>query len=921
MAFPQTPRAVKVEFFLNGGWVDVTSDVYVRDDIQIGRGGKDENSSPEPSTCAMTLNNRSGNYSPRNPTGIYYGSIGRNTPIRVTIEQVSDTFTRTTSNGWGSTDTGQAWSTTGTGGTVAASDFATTGTTGTHSVPVVAANRATYLSSVVYRDIDVAVTLTSVGFTNVTGAAIEPANIILRGLSTTDYYYANVSIDASELISVGIKHFDGTVSVASVSTGITFTGQTLRVRAQCEGPLFRVKVWATSGSEPYAWNVTGRLDSTVRKGFIGIRSGVITGNTNTKPIVFTYDNFMVRSMRFFGEVSAWPQRWDVSGNDVYVPIEAAGLRRRMGQGVSPVRSALRRFWSQSAPNLVAYWPMEDGKESLAISPGIPGVLPMTVNTKGGLGQDSLFDFASYNDLPASSPLPTLGKAWLAGNIPTYTPSSTLRIIWFMHAPQTPLPDVTVISQIFFSGSLLALQLTFRNADGSLSLEGFNRQGTSTGVLSTGPISFELVDNSSLVVIDLTQSGGNINWSLSTFFIGDTLLNQANGTITGFTFGNVILIGFDPYIECKGTSIGHCVVKSPGGSAPGTLSAFNAYAGDPATIGGETHGQRIDRLASENSLTIGGMGSRSNTDLAGPQRVDTLLNLLDSMVDSDFGILTELKGDSGLAFRTRSSLYNQTAAFDLNYTSGQVSPPLEPMDDDQQTRNDITVSRDGGSDVRAQLLTGRMSVLDPSLGGVGRYDNQATVSVAYDSQLANRATWLLASGTTDETRYPTITVEIANPNVTSMDAAILDADIGDRLTISNPKTGQTPDQISQIIRGYTETISMYSHEISFNCSPESPYAVLRTDSGYKVDSDTSTLVSGVSSSATSLSVATTGQLWTTSAGAMPIQIRVAGEVMNVTAISGTSSPQTFTVTRSVNGIVKAQSAGAVVSLFKDTPLAL
>jgi hypothetical protein len=36
-------------------------------------------------------------------------------------------------------------------------------------------------------------------------------------------------------------------------------------------------------------------------------------------------------------------------------------------------------------------------------------------------------------------------------------------------------------------------------------------------------------------------------------------------------------------------------------------------------------------------------------------------------------------------------------------------------------------------------------------------------------------------------------------------------------------------------------------------------------------------------------------------------------MTVTNISGLSSPQTFTVTRSTNGVVKAQAAGAAVVL--------
>jgi hypothetical protein len=55
----------------------------------------------------------------------------------------------------------------------------------------------------------------------------------------------------------------------------------------------------------------------------------------------------------------------------------------------------------------------------------------------------------------------------------------------------------------------------------------------------------------------------------------------------------------------------------------------------------------------------------------------------------------------------------------------------------------------------------------------------------------------------------------------------------------------------------------------------------------------------------------GPLWSANDGAF--DIRVGGEVVTVTAISGASSPQTFTVTRSVNGVVKAHSGGAAVEL--------
>ena len=58
--------------------------------------------------------------------------------------------------------------------------------------------------------------------------------------------------------------------------------------------------------------------------------------------------------------------------------------------------------------------------------------------------------------------------------------------------------------------------------------------------------------------------------------------------------------------------------------------------------------------------------------------------------------------------------------------------------------------------------------------------------------------------------------------------------------------------------------------------------------------------------------TAGPLWTTTE--VPFDILVGGEQMTVTAVAGAASPQTFTVTRSVNGVVKAHASGEAVTLY-------
>ncbi|SCG38265.1 hypothetical protein [Micromonospora zamorensis] len=72
----------KVELFLGSlGWVDITADV--RGSVTITRGRTSEGNQADPGRCTFRLDNISGNYSPRDPAGAYYGLLGRNTLLRV----------------------------------------------------------------------------------------------------------------------------------------------------------------------------------------------------------------------------------------------------------------------------------------------------------------------------------------------------------------------------------------------------------------------------------------------------------------------------------------------------------------------------------------------------------------------------------------------------------------------------------------------------------------------------------------------------------------------------------------------------------------------------------------------------------------------------------------------------------------------
>jgi hypothetical protein len=73
--------------------------------------------------------------------------------------------------------------------------------------------------------------------------------------------------------------------------------------------------------------------------------------------------------RFTGRLDELPPRWDVSGNDRWVPVTASGIMRRLGVGVTtgvtvpaPVVSA-----SEGDPDIVGSWPCTDTAGSGAVS--------------------------------------------------------------------------------------------------------------------------------------------------------------------------------------------------------------------------------------------------------------------------------------------------------------------------------------------------------------------------------------------------------------------------------------------------------------------------------------------------------------------------------------------------------------------------
>jgi len=234
-------------------------------------------------------------------TGTAIASGGETIRIASVASVAKDTFTRSEVDQWGVMDTGQAWSLFTVGGAV--SDFDVSAGVGTMIVDGANEYRVAILQDIAANRIlnpEVVVTFTT-GVPNVSGGSIEPGNLILRYVSTTDYYLCRVEVTTSEQVTISIhKNVNnvGTALSATVTTPIVYTAQALRVHFAVNGRTLRAKVYNPALPDTVDWQVTAEDDTFLNAGVVGIRTGVAAGNLDV-PITVVYDNFEVYNPQLF----------------------------------------------------------------------------------------------------------------------------------------------------------------------------------------------------------------------------------------------------------------------------------------------------------------------------------------------------------------------------------------------------------------------------------------------------------------------------------------------------------------------------------------------------------------------------------------------------------------------------------------------
>lgn len=604
----------------------------------------------------------------------------------------------------------------------------------------------------------------------------------------------------------------------------------------------------------------------------------------------------------------------------WVDLECGGGLQRIGQWSQPLRSALYRYVALGGVTPAEWWPMEDlDGSSVAVSAsGGQSMVPVTA-VRYTLPDGSVLPpggapkFGDGKGIPGSAGLPSFQSG---GTLAAPVRSATFdgyAVDWVMQFQAgTDEGGTTSADVLSWRESGTYVHFTVNVTKNNVTVFHANAADDAT-LSSTGSASaaFDVYDGAPHHFrYQVRQSGGNY---IAQLRIDSGLYATADNFVPGMagTVGQPTSIEWNPG-EDRGdylpVAAGHLIIWASGqiGDQPAVFYALNGHAGERTAY-------RFDRLLDEEGITHYVTGGFDESTAMGPQRPDTLSNLLKEIVTTEDGLLFDLLEEIGLQFVCRVDRYNQ--APDLELTPSDLPTLPREVADDLDTHNVVTAKQREGGDWTARDDTGPLGTQPPP-DGVGEAQQSVDVNVADEANLPEVANWWLRKGTVDQPRYPQVVVNLAALDA-DMVAQVEAVEVGSVITIS----GFREDTVRLYVLGYTEVIGTHSRRITFTCAPDQPYDVtIQDEDGKRQESYTSTLNASYSASATTMVVtfSVLADQWSTVNE--PYDWMVSGERITVTsmgAVTG-SGPwtQSATVTRSANGVVKAQTSGEPVHMHPE-----
>lgn len=222
---------------------------------------------------------------------VYYITEGLDAPCLPTSTLVSDTFTRTVVNGWGSTESGTLGPLpyTLTGGTVPGNYDVTAGK-GTHTLDTTNVIRYSVID-IGSPNFDIYATVSTP--VTASGAPIT-TRLVGRYSDTANLYVAGLVFATTGLVTLQIARVVGGVGalIQQFADGAYAPNQEWRVRFQGNGSSLKLKAWIAALPEPDAWSIETSDTSLTSGDFVGVSSRADTGNLNGT-IAIPWDDLLV----------------------------------------------------------------------------------------------------------------------------------------------------------------------------------------------------------------------------------------------------------------------------------------------------------------------------------------------------------------------------------------------------------------------------------------------------------------------------------------------------------------------------------------------------------------------------------------------------------------------------------------------------
>lgn len=862
--FPLIPLETRLEMQLGDTLLDV-SDRLISQQLDPSSGRADESSETEPGSLSVTLDNADGHLTPHNPNSPYYPHVDvgadlklsvragdvalvvpgdasyASTPdhpdfdvtdldVRLRIDPTAwtrDSFQRLASR-YDFPAAQRCWAV---GILATGAPYLVWSTDGSSGNSV---NPASFYDQSALRPIWLGWTLdvnNGAGGYDLTfwryDADTPPSDItswevieIITGGSPTSIFPGTASIEVGAMLSTPSSNFDGRILAfqhrdsinGSLVAEVDFTSVEFGTKAFVGD---RGKTWTLAGSAQISnWRnrFTMTVDDIVPEWPHGDNQPHVRPlDLSDKTITLDWDDSDIRT------------------SEHRVHVTASGILRRLGQGESPIRSALYRHISTGGgfpEDITAYWPMEERKGAGRLT-AAGDHADMDFNGPLNLGQ--------VETLLASAPLPIVEdgeSVTLEGVVPDGPTDWAVSWFAYIETPTTD-PTVTRLMTVRTNGTIASWQAWI--SDTTFYVRAYDSSG-GTVVSNDAAIGSDLFDRWLNYRIEVVQNGSDVDFTITAVKVDTGTVSTLNSdTITSETSGRVTYVGGEITSAPDGYVLGHIVVTN-------TLASVGWLAGADTAWVGEAASARFFRLCQEEGIeaeTVGDSnhfslrGDSTVSQLMGPQEQKTLLELLNECAALDGGIIIERRGRPGLIYRLRSTLENQTPAMVLDASANGIIRPLEPRADDQLAFNDVTVTAAFGTSGRVvdvdSVEARRTYSTARTLAGVGGVDIQDAIVGATPGlresivrQNLDIASWVVHLGTWPGMRFPTVTIplDVADELIEPW----LKLAIGDRIQIIN-LPAQLPDEIVDLIVNHvTDSMAPVAWRPQVICRPGGPWQI-------------------------------------------------------------------------------------------------